>query len=131
MEQPRPDIARKRTGWKAHHHKIDPKQLVFIDETWVKPNMASLLGWGPRGQRLDGGVSHRQWKTLTFIGALRHDRIDAPGIIDGPINSDLFTAYIQKGLVPNLKKATLSSWTTSARTRARPPEPTSVRLVLT
>ena len=27
---------------------------------------------------------HGHWKTLTFIAALRHDRIDAPWVINGP-----------------------------------------------
>jgi hypothetical protein len=25
--------------------------MVFIDETWIKTNMAPLRGWGPSGQR--------------------------------------------------------------------------------
>jgi transposase len=66
--------------------------------------MAPLRGWGPRGQRLDTRVPHGHWKTLTFIAALRHDRIDAPWVIDGPINGDIFTAYVQNVLVPTLNK---------------------------
>jgi len=66
--------------------------------------MAPLRGWGPRGQRLDARVPHGHWKTLTFIAALRHDRIDAPWVIDGPINGDIFTVYVQKVLVPTLAK---------------------------
>lgn len=66
--------------------------------------MAPLRGWGPRGQRLDARVPHGHWKTLTFIAALRHDRIDAPWVIDGPINGELFTVYVKKVLVPTLVK---------------------------
>jgi hypothetical protein len=35
-----------------------PKRLVFIDETWVKTNMAPIRGWCPRGTRLVGNVPH-------------------------------------------------------------------------
>ncbi len=66
--------------------------------------MAPLRGWGPRGQRLDARVPHGHWKTLTFIAALRHDRIDAPWVIDGPINGDIFTAYVREVLVPTLAR---------------------------
>lgn len=66
--------------------------------------MAPLRGWGPRGQRLDARVPRGHWRTLTFIAALRHDRIDAPWVIDGPINGDIFTVYIQQVLVPTLAK---------------------------
>ena len=64
--------------------------------------MAPLRGWGPRGQRLKQSVPFGHWKTLTFIGALRCDRVDAPWVIDGPINAAVFTAYVQKVLVPTL-----------------------------
>ena len=101
-EQTRPDIARKRERWKAHQDRIDARRLVFLDETWVKTNMAPLRGWGPRGQRLPARVPHGHWKTLTFIAALRVDRVDAPWVIDGPINGELFTLYVEKVLAPTL-----------------------------
>ena len=103
-EQTRPDIARKRARWKARQGRIDPRRLVFIDETWVKTNMAPLRGWGPRGQRLEARAPHGHWKTLTFIAALRHDRIDAPLVIDGPINGEMFALYVEKVLAPRLEK---------------------------
>ena len=53
-----------------------PRRLVFIDETWIKTNMAPLRGWGPKGKRLRGFAPHGHWRTLTFLGALRHDRLD-------------------------------------------------------
>jgi transposase len=101
-EQSRPDIARKRARWKHHQGKIDPRRLVFIDETWIKTNMAPLRGWGPRGRRLDARVPHGHWRTLTFIAALRHDRIVAPWVIDGPINGELFATYVEQALLPAL-----------------------------
>ena len=51
-EQSRPDVARKRMRWKARQAGVDPKRLVFVDETWVKTNMEPLRGWGPRQERL-------------------------------------------------------------------------------
>ena len=65
--------------------------------------MAPLRGWGERGQRLQADVPHGHWKTLTFIAALRHDRIEAPFVIDGPINGEVFLIYIQQVLVPALR----------------------------
>jgi transposase len=44
------------------------------------------------------------WKTMTFLAALRHDRIDAPWVVDGPINGELFRLYVEKVLVPMLKR---------------------------
>ena len=53
------------------------------DETSVKTNMAKTTGWTPRGQRLVDHGPFGHWRTQTFIGALRHDRLDAPWVIDG------------------------------------------------
>jgi transposase len=76
---------------------------VFIDETWIKTNMAPLRGWGPKGRRLRGFAPHGHWRTLTFLGALRLDRLAAPCIFDGPINGQSFRAYVEQQLVPTLK----------------------------
>jgi transposase len=103
-EQTRPDIARKRARWKTYQGCIEPQRLVFLDETWVKTNMAPLRGWGARGERLEARLPHGHWKTLTFIAALRCDRVDAPWVIDGPINGELFTLYVEKVLAPTLTK---------------------------
>jgi transposase len=66
--------------------------------------MASLRGWGPRSRRLQATVPYGHWKTMTFVAALRLDRISAPWIIDGPINGELFTVYAEQVLAPTLTK---------------------------
>jgi putative transposase len=83
---------------------IDPKRLVFIDETWTKTNMTRSCGWAERGRRLIGKVPHGHWQTTTFVAALRHDRIDAPCLFDGPINGERFLAYVEQELAPTLNK---------------------------
>lgn len=76
---------------------------MFIDETWIKTNMAPLRGWGLKGKRLRGFAPHGHWRTLTFLGALRADRLAAPCVFDGPINGQCFRAYVEQILVPVLK----------------------------
>jgi transposase len=101
-EQDRPWIARRRGQWRKYQGRLDPKRLVFIDETWTKTNMTRTHGRSPRGQRLRAKVPHGKWRTLTFLAALRHDRIDAPCVLDGPINGQSFLAYVEQFLVPTL-----------------------------
>src|SRR5258707_12165622 len=101
-EQDRPDVARRRLRWKAHQGRVDPARLVFIDETWAKTNMTRLRGWAPRGSKLVGKTPQGRWRTLTFLAALRRDRIDAPFVLDGPINGESFLTYVEKLLVPTL-----------------------------
>ena len=76
---------------------------MFIDETWAKTNLTRLSGRAPRGERLHAKVPHGHWKTMTFIAALRHDRIDAPFVLDGPVNGARFLAYVEHLLLPALK----------------------------
>src|ERR1700722_4215050 len=102
-EQDRPDVARRRAHWTKYRKRIASSRLVFIDETWTKTNMAPLRGWAPRGQRIKAKVPHGRWQTMTFLAALRQDRITAPWLVDGPINAEAFRLYIENVLVPTLQ----------------------------
>jgi transposase len=62
----------------------------------------SLARLDAKGERLAGQPPFGYWNTSTFIAALRHDRVDAPWVIDGPINGDAFRTYVEKVLVPTL-----------------------------
>ena len=73
-------MARRRAQWKRYQGLVDPTRLVFIAR-----------------------VPHGHWRTLTFLAALRSDRIVAPCVIDGPINGESFLAYIEQVLVPTLR----------------------------
>ena len=64
--------------------------------------MSPLRGWAPKGQRLHAKAPYGHWKTMTFLAALRCDRIDAPCVMDQPINGDSFQDYVEQCLVPTL-----------------------------
>ena len=96
-------MARRRAQWKKYQSRLDASRLIFIDETWAKTNMTRTHGRAPRGQRLVAKVPQGRWRTLTLLAALRADRIDAPCVIDGPINGASFLAYVEQVLVPALK----------------------------
>ena len=40
---------------------------------------------------------------MTFLAALRVDRLDAPCVFDGPINGESFQLYVEQILLPSLK----------------------------
>ena len=79
--------------------KLDQRKLVFIDETAESTNMTRRYGRGPRGERLVCKVPHGHWKTSTFVAALRHNRVTAPFLLDGPMNGTSF-AYVEDVLAP-------------------------------
>jgi hypothetical protein len=101
-EQLRGDVAEQRDGWRKAQGNLSPERLVFVDKTWTSTNMAPRYGRGPRGKRVEGLAPHGHWLTTTFIAALRHNRIDAPCVFDGPINGYCFKAWIEQALAPTL-----------------------------
>ncbi len=95
-------MAKARITWRARQPEFDPKRLVFIDETGASTKMARLRGRAQRGQRLVVPIPYGHWKTTTFVAGLRHDRITAPLVIDGPMNGIIFKAYVEQFLAPTL-----------------------------
>lgn len=102
-EQDRPDVAAARTAWADAQAKLDPDQLIFIDETGTSTNMARLRGRSARGERLVGKIPHGHWKTTTFVAGLRSSELTAPCVIDGPMNGNAFIAYVEQILAPSHK----------------------------
>ena len=105
-EQKRPDVAKDRAIWET---RLQPfmrdhlERLVFIDETSLKTNMIEAAGWAPEGTRLIDHTPGGHWNTQTFIAALRHDKIDATGIISGPMDKKMFDLYVEGILAPTLR----------------------------
>jgi transposase len=77
--------------------------LVFIDETGLNTKMARHYGRCPLGQRCLSVIPHGHWQSSTFIAALRHESIEAPFLIEGPVDAEVFTAYLEQVLCPQLR----------------------------
>ena len=103
-EQNRPDIAQKRQEWKVIQLGLNPKKLVFLDETGAKTNMTRLYGRAPIGKRLVDRTPHGHYVNNTYICGLRHDRIVAPHAFVGAMNAARFVEYIETILLPTLRK---------------------------
>ena len=96
-------MASARQLWKTEQQRqLDPKKLVFIDETGTTTNMARLRGRCRRGARLIGRVPHGHWKTTTLVAGLRVDAVTAPFVIDRAMNGQIFRTYVERCLVPTL-----------------------------
>jgi transposase len=101
-EQERADVKEARQAWVSGQCELDPEKLIFIDETAATTKMARLYGRAPRGQRCHAAVPHGHWKTTTFTAGLRLSGLAAPMIIDGATDGDVFRAYVEKVLLPEL-----------------------------
>ena len=103
-ERERADVARARRRWIREQGMLDPAQLVFIDETAVSTNLVRLRGRAPRGVRLIGRVPLGHWETITYVAALRHNKMTAPMVVKGAMTGEMFLAYVEQCLVPTLKR---------------------------
>jgi len=82
---------------------FDPARLVFIDETAVSTNLVRLWGRAPCGRRVIGSVPLGRWQTITFVAALRQNKMTAPMVVEGAMTGELFVAYVEQCLVPTLR----------------------------
>ncbi len=102
-EQDRPDMARERRHWRVWQRYMDPARFVFLDETGTSTNMVRRYGRCPRGERLVDATSQGHWKITTFVAGLRASGVIAPMVLDGPMTGEVFRAYVEQVLVPELQ----------------------------
>src|ERR1700744_6627813 len=94
-EQDRPEVAQAREQWRDRKTGLDPKKLVFVDETGTHTKMVRGYGRGPRGQRLIGKQPWGHWKTTPFTAVLRCDGISAPWVLAVPMFCVLVLTYVE------------------------------------
>ena len=109
-EQDRADISRHRARWRAYQGRIDPRRLIFIDETWTKTRRGPAWRLGAEGAapRRQGPAGQSGSTRSVARRAPRLAAFDAPACPDGPIIGRTFPRLdVEQFLVPTLKPATL------------------------
>jgi transposase len=100
-ERKRSDVRGKRYRFRKKVREIDPKRLVFVDETGITTDMTPTYGWAPRGERAVGPVP-TSWGSVTFTAALGLDGVRAPLAFPGAMDATAFRTYVEQVLVPEL-----------------------------
>ena len=83
---------------------VDPKRLVFLDESSVNTSMTRRYGRSPRGQRVNAAAPHGAWKTLTLTAAIRAGGVSACAVFDSAMDRLCFESYIEQLLLPTLSE---------------------------
>ena len=102
-EQDRPDVQKTRRSFRKEIRPIDPKRLVFVDETGVTTAMTPTHGRAPRGERVVASAP-ATWESMTVIAAVRLDGVRAPLTFAGASNGPTFLGYVEQALVPALRE---------------------------
>jgi transposase len=82
---------------------VPASRLVFLDESGANTQMTRGRGRSPVGQRLVCSVPQGHYKTSTLIAAVRLSGPAAPWVFDGPMNGEMFLAWVRQGLAPALQ----------------------------
>ena len=102
-ERDRPDVEAKRRAFIAAQPQLNPAKLVFLDESGFRLGSPPNYGWAPVGDKSPGKATHGDWCTMTMIGALALDGWRGFVTIDAATDGDVFRAFVEQQLVPNLR----------------------------
>jgi len=103
-------VKRLRRQWCRAVARIDPRKLVFVDESGVNTAMTRTRGRAHKGQRVHGAVPHGDWKTVTMLGAIRSDGMAAAATAPFSTDTDLFRVFVTEALVPALHRGDVVVW---------------------
>jgi transposase len=109
QEQDRPDVQEQRQEFCAKLAGVDPRRLVFVDESGANTAMTRTHGRAPVGQRVYTNTPGR-WESITMTCGLRLCGVTAPLAFRGATNTDIFETYVQEVLVPELKPGDVVIW---------------------
>ena len=101
-EQDRPEVQEERSSFREEVEPIEPKRLVFVDETGVTTAMTPAYGRAPKGERVEASAP-ASWESVTVIAAIGLDGIRAPLAFPGGTNAAIFQTYVEQALVPALR----------------------------
>jgi len=107
VEQNRPDVAERRAHWHEQLAHEPVQRLLFVDESGANTKMTRRRGRARGGQRLVDRIPHGNYQTSTLISGIRLEGPCAPWLFDGPMNGEMFLAWIQQGLAPTLRAGEL------------------------
>lgn len=102
-EQDTAEAQQRRQAWWHEIKRLDPEQLVFLDESGATTEMTRRYGRAPGNQRVGEAVPQGHWRTVTMLAALSVSGLQAPMTIEAPTDGDVFLAYLEQVLCPTLR----------------------------
>jgi transposase len=100
-------VAEKRAHWHERLAKDPPARLIFLDESGANTQMTRFCGRAAVGQRLVMHVPHGHYQTTTLVCAIGLAGPLAPFLWEGAMDGEMFLAWIQQGLVAELRRGDL------------------------
>jgi len=108
-ERDRPDVQQQRCQFQGEVATLDPKSLVFVDESGATTAMARNYGWAPAGERVYGSAPG-SWKSMTLLSGMRLGGVVAPFVFPGGTDTNAFQTYAEVVLAPQLHQGDVVIW---------------------
>lgn len=102
-EQQRPDVIEQRADFRARAADWLVNHLKWLDETGVQLNLTREYGRAVPGQRIIEGVPSNYGSNYTVLATLGVDGVQAPFVLEGALNGERFSLYVEKVLAPTLR----------------------------
>jgi hypothetical protein len=97
-------VAEQRRQWPQRLAGVPTARLLLVDESGANTQMTRRYGRSPLGQRSVCSVPHGHYQTTTLIAAVSLQGPQAPWLLEGPMDGELFLAWVKVGLVPGLRR---------------------------
>lgn len=97
-------------AWWAETARLDPRKLVFVDESGTNLSLTPRYGRAPRGQRVVGSVPRNHGPNVTLLAAMSVAGITAAMTMTGPADGEVWALFARKILVPALRPGQIVVW---------------------
>lgn len=87
----------------ANISKYQKEDLIYIDESGIDTYLYYPWGYGLRGQKVFGEISGKRYDRESFIAGKSDKQIIAPMCFKGTCNTELFNAWVEQSLIPELR----------------------------
>jgi transposase len=94
---------RKRSAYRQRLKGVDPKRLLFVDESSTNIALTPRYGRAPKGERARGRAPRNWGKNVTLISSIDSEGMGPSMSIEGPSDTDSFGIYLREILAPSLK----------------------------
>lgn len=92
-----------RSTFKKRLREVDPKRLVFVDESSTNIALTPRYARAPKGQRAHGKAPRNWGKNVTLISSITSEGMGPSMSIEGSSDTESFGLYMREILAPCLR----------------------------
>ena len=89
--------------WRAARSGIDPRRLVFLDETSTPTTLTRLRARALPGPRAVGRIPRGRREAISWLATLTLGGIGESLLVRGAVDRHVFEAFVERVLVPSLR----------------------------